>query len=111
MTFFQEKIYDFELKANGAGPLWCMGSSCIAAFENNVFVSSWETLKDVEPLNCAFWSLYERSRNGWRVLYRDNEKTREPAPICILKDGKIFVSENPFMLEPEAKRGVTLPKF
>ncbi len=111
MRVFQEKIYSFEWKENGAGPLWCLGSSCIAEFDNRVFVSAWETFKDVLPLNCAFWSLYERSEDGWKVLYRDKEKTREPAPICVLNDGKIFVSENPFMLELEGEGGVTLPGF
>ncbi|MCX7704986.1 MAG: hypothetical protein N2115_01845 [bacterium] len=111
MKFFQEKIYSFEWKNNGAGPLWCFGSSCIASIDDRVFVTGWETLKDIPPLNCARWMLYERKNNRWERLYTDNEKTREPAPICVLSDGKIFVSENPFMLEKEAYMGLTLPKF
>ncbi|MCM8759318.1 MAG: hypothetical protein NC906_06065, partial [Candidatus Omnitrophica bacterium] len=71
----------------------------------------WETLKDVPPLNCARWSLYQRSQTGWKKLYQDNERTIEPAPICILGDGRTFVSENPFMQEPEVSWGVTLPKI
>lgn len=109
MKFIQEKIYDFEWKVNGAGPLWCYGSSCIATFKDKVFVTGWETLKGIPPLNCARWILYQRNEKGWKLMYQDAERTREPAPICVLSDGKIFISENPFMLESEAKTGVTLP--
>jgi len=46
MRFYQEKIYQFEwFNQNGAGPLWCLGSSCIAAIDKKIFVSAWEQEK------------------------------------------------------------------
>ncbi|MGB9642758.1 MAG: hypothetical protein ACP5JO_05690 [Candidatus Ratteibacteria bacterium] len=42
---FQEKVYGFNKKNNGAGPLWCLGSSCIAAIKDRVFICGWETWK------------------------------------------------------------------
>jgi len=111
MKIHQEKIYSFETKPNGAGPLWCLGSSCIAVADDRIFVSGYETIEDVPPLNCARWILYEKHKNGWKILYRDTEKTREPSPVCIFSDGRLLVSENPFMLEQEASQGVTFPRI
>ncbi|HOJ30859.1 MAG TPA: hypothetical protein PLP13_02365, partial [bacterium] len=107
---FQEKVYDFNWKNTGAGPLWCHGSSCIAAIEDKVFICGWETLEDIPPLNCTRWVLYEKTKSNWNIIFQDQEKTREPSPICVFKDGRILVSENPFMLEPEACQGVALPQ-
>jgi len=110
MRFYQEKIYQFEwFNQNGAGPLWCLGSSCIAAIDKKIFVSAWEQVKHIPPLNCARWILYEKTNSNWKILKVDNQFTREPAPVCVLNDGRIFVSANPFMLEKEAYQGVSMP--
>ncbi|HPC29788.1 MAG TPA: hypothetical protein PLI50_06175 [bacterium] len=109
MRFFQEKIYQFTNCGNGADPLWCMGSSCIAADNDRIFVSGWDTIPGIPLLNCARWTLFQKKARGWEIVRQDTEKTREPSPICVLEDGKLFLSANAFMLEPEAIKGVCLP--
>lgn len=109
MKFFQEKIYKFNWCTNGAGPLWCYGSSCIAAFNEKVFISGWDCIPGVPPLNCAKWLLFERTKNGWQEIINDSERTREPSPICIFNDGRLFLSTNPAMFTEESRGSVSLP--
>ena len=42
----QETVYTYEPADNGAGPMWCYGSTCIARVGDELFVSGLETIKD-----------------------------------------------------------------
>ncbi len=42
----EEDVYNYEPANNGAGPLWCFGSTCLARIGDLVFASGLETLKD-----------------------------------------------------------------
>src|SRR5262245_61548123 len=47
----EEDVYSFEPANNGAGPMWCSGSTCLVRIADDVFASGLETLKDAKPLN------------------------------------------------------------
>jgi len=40
----EEDVYSFEPANNGAGPMWCSGSTCLVRVVEDVFVSGLETL-------------------------------------------------------------------
>jgi hypothetical protein len=90
-----EDVYQFRQANNGAGPMWCRGSTCLVRIKDHVFVSGLETLKDVQPLNNCRWVLYRRDKSGWRTISTDPDRTREPAPIAGFASGPLFLSANP----------------
>ena len=47
----EEDVYSYEPANNGAGPLWCFGSTCLVRTPNGLFASGLETLRDAKPLN------------------------------------------------------------
>jgi hypothetical protein len=47
----EEDIYTYTNADNGAGPLWCHGSTCLVRIRDAVFASGLETLKSIKPLN------------------------------------------------------------
>ena len=47
----EEVVYAVEPANNGAGPLWCFGSTWVVRVGDDVFVSGLETLKDAKPLH------------------------------------------------------------
>ena len=46
----EEVVYAFESANNGAGPLWCFGSTWVVWVGDDVFVSGLEALKDAKRL-------------------------------------------------------------
>src|SRR6266850_3528296 len=46
----EEEVYKYTSANNGAGPLWCSGSSCLVRIGDRVFASGIETLENVKPL-------------------------------------------------------------
>ncbi len=60
----EEDVYSYTPADNGAGPLWCHGSTCLARIGEDVFASGLETLKDAKPLNNCRWTLLRRGANG-----------------------------------------------
>src|SRR5437016_5338110 len=60
----EEEVYQYEPANNGAGPLWCGGSTCLVRIGNEIFASGLETLKDRKPLNNCRWLLFKREENG-----------------------------------------------
>ncbi len=106
----EELVYTTEDAGNGAGPLWCYGSTCIVRSGNDVFASGIETLKGVEPLNNVRWLLFLRTEGGWkRVAGDDKGRTREPCPLGAFTDGRLFLSVNP-SAAAEAKSGPAIPQ-
>jgi len=67
----EEDVYSFEPANNGAGPMWCHGSTCLVRIGDDVFASGLETLKDCKPLNNCRWTLFNREENGWKLLRAD----------------------------------------
>lgn len=100
----EEIVYSYTPADNGAGPMWCYGSSCITRVGDRVFVCGLETIPEAKPLNNCRWVLYERGRGGWRVAQADEAgRQREPCPIGTLA-GSIVISTNP-SLEPLKEGG------
>src|SRR2546427_5550916 len=88
----EEDVYTYESANNGAGPLWCSGSTCLARVGDHVFASGLETLKDAKPLNNCRWTLFERATNGWQLVQADQkDRTREPCPLAAFSDGRLFL--------------------
>ena len=56
----EETVYRFEPANNGAGPMWCSGSTCLVRIQDKLFASGLETLTEFTPLNNCRWTLFER---------------------------------------------------
>jgi hypothetical protein len=95
----EEDVYSYEPANNGAGPLWCHGSTCLIRVGDDVFASGLETLHDARPLNNCRWTLLKRGTNGWKLIpTQDQGRTREPSPLAAFPDGRFFLSANPTLL-------------
>src|SRR6266545_2556365 len=92
----EEDVYTYEPANNGAGPLWCSGSTCLVRIGDDIFASGLETLKDCKPLNNCRWTLFKRESGGWKLWRADDAgRTREPCPLAAFPDGRLFLSGNP----------------
>ena len=60
----EEDAYRWEPADNGAGPLWCYGSTCIVRQGEEVFVSGLETIPKARPLHNVRWMLLRRGETG-----------------------------------------------
>lgn len=106
----EEDIYTFEAANNGAGPLWCHGSTIVARWKDGLYVVVLETLEDHVPLNNCRWVLYHRDQSGWQRVHADDTgRTREPSPLVILDDGQLVVSANPTLTDEGAYSGPARP--
>jgi hypothetical protein len=107
----EEDVYSYEPADNGAGPMWCAGSTCLVRIGDRVFASGLETIPGAKPLNNARWLLFTREEAGWRLVYRDEaHRTREPCPLAGLPDGRLFVSVNPTLAPRDAYSGPARPE-
>ena len=94
----EEIVTSYTPANNGAGPMWCYGSTVIARQGDDVYLSLIETGKDVPLLCNTRWQLWQRTSSGWQL--RQNEKDyrqREPCPVGVFQmvDGKA----DPFQAE------------
>jgi len=106
----EDTVYEFVPPNNGAGPMWCFGSTCIVRHRDDVFVSGQETLKDAQPLHNTRWTLFRRGDKGWDLLQADEKgRQREPCPLGVLGDGRLVLSTNPTLTPPEARNGPANP--
>lgn len=102
----EEDVYSFVQADNGAGPLWCGGSTCLVRAGTNLFASGLETLKDCPPLNNCRWTLFRRTADGWQLERVDETgRTREPSPLAGFPDGRLFLSANPTLVTNRAPGG------
>lgn len=101
----EEDVYTYTPAHNGAGPMWCHGSTCLARVGERLFATGLETVADAKPLNNCRWMLYERHTNGWQRVWLDAGRTREPSPIAAFPDGRLFVSANPTLGTVEEPNG------
>lgn len=101
----EEDVYRYEPANNGAGPMWCGGSTCIVRVGEVVYATGLETLPGEKPLNNCRWVLWRRDAQGWKRWYVDPEgRTREPAPVVTSGAGGVLVSVNP-TLNPPGREG------
>jgi hypothetical protein len=109
----EEEVYRFEPANNGAGPLWCHGSTCLVRDGNDVVASGLETLKHVKPMNNCRWLLLRRTEQGWQFQQADKSgRTREPCPLACFPGGPLFLSSNPTLLtDPNAYSGPARPEM
>ena len=106
----EDQIHSFEPADNGAGPLWCHGSTVVAREADEVYVACLETLPDHVPLNNCRWLLYRRTEDGWQLVHRDETgRTREPSPVARIGNGDLLVTANPTLAEPGQYSGPAEP--
>lgn len=109
----EEDVYSYQPADNGAGPLWCQGSTCLAHVGDDVFASGLETIPGAKPLNNCRWMLFHRGEQGWQKTLSDpSGRTREPCPVASFPDGRLFVSVNPTLnTDPNAYSGPARPEI
>ncbi len=108
----EELVYRYEPANNGAGPMWCNGSSCLVRIGNRIFASGLETVSEWKPLNNCRWMLFEQFREGWTKIMTDPEgRTREPSPMVVFHDGSLFLSANPTLTSPDTQAGPARPEI
>lgn len=109
----EEEVYRYTPANNGAGPMWCRGSTCLVRVGDDVFASGLETLPDVKPLNNCRWLLFHRTEQGWKQVQADlSGRTREPCPLVTFAGGPVFLSANPTLVEdPNVPAGPARPEI
>jgi hypothetical protein len=109
----EEDVYRYEPADNGAGPLWCQGSTCLVRSGAGLFASGLETIKGAKPLNNCRWMLFHRGESGWQKLLSDpSGRTREPCPMTAFPDGRLFLSVNPTLnVDPNTYSGPARPEI
>ncbi len=108
----EDVVYTFLPADNGAGPMWCSGSTCLIRMGKEVYASGIETIPDAKPLNNCRWMLFERSKKGWVKKMVDEEgRTREPSPMAAFHDGRFFLSANPTLTPPDTYNGPAKPEI
>ena len=108
----EEDVYRYEPADNGAGPMWCRGSTSLVRVGDDVFASGLETLGDAKPLNNCRWTLHKRGPTGWELQQADpSGRTREPSPVATLPGGRVLVSVNPTLTGPGARAGPARPEI
>jgi len=106
----EEDLYSYASADNGAGPMWCHGSTCLVRIGEAVFASGLETIADAKPLNNSRWMLFARGEKGWeKVCVDESGRTREPCPLVGFPDGRLFLSANP-TLDANAYSGPARPE-
>lgn len=107
----EEEVYAYQPADNGAGPLWCAGSTCLVRLGDQLFASGLETLPDTPPLNNCRWVLFHRPSAGWTRLQHDTAGlTREPCPLVGFPEGPLFLSGNPTLV-PGQYNGPARPEI
>jgi hypothetical protein len=97
----EEDVYTYSDANNGAGPMWCSGSTCLTRVGDRLFASGLETIEGAPPLNNCRWALFERIDGRWERIQVDAEgRTREPSPIASFADGRLMLSANPTLKPP-----------
>ena len=107
----EEVVTRYAPADNGAGPLWCYGSTVIARQGDDVYLSVIETGEGVPPLCNTRWQLWHRSSNGWRMEQSEKQyRQREPCPIGLFENGPVFLSVNPSTEPVGTKYGPCRPQ-
>lgn len=108
----EEEVYQFDSADNGAGPMWCGGSTCIVRTPSRLVASGLQTIPDLKPLNNCRWTLLVRRETGWSEVYVDQAgRTREPCPLVTFHDGQVFLSANPTLTAKNVYGGPARPEL
>lgn len=108
----EELIYTTPPAENGAGPLWCYGSTCLARLGDDVVASGIETISGQKPLNNVRWMVFRRESSGWALQQADpRDRQREPCPLGIFDDGRLLLTNNPTLTPPDAYNGPARPQL
>jgi hypothetical protein len=109
----EEEVYRFVPADNGAGPMWCSGSTCLVRDGDRIFATGLETIPTAKPLNNVRWLLFERDTLQWHLLLADpSGRTREPSPIGIFPRTHLLLSCNPTRnADPNAYAGPAEPQI
>ncbi|HEY5911390.1 MAG TPA: hypothetical protein VJA21_12385 [Verrucomicrobiae bacterium] len=108
----EETVYTNAPANNGAGPMWCSGSTCLVRAGEHLFASGIETIENEKPLNNCRWLLFKREGSGWRLEQADpTGRTREPSPLAAFPDGRFFLSANPTLTAHGAYSGPAQPEI
>ena len=106
----EEVVTRYTPANNGAGPMWCYGSTVIARQGSEVFLSVIETGEDIPPLCNTRWQLWHRSAGGWKLEQSEKEyRQREPCPLAVFQKGPVFLSVNPSTEPTGTKYGPCKP--
>lgn len=106
----EEALTTYADAGNGAGPMWCYGSTCIARQGDDVYASVIETGQGVPLLCNTRWQLWHRSAQGWKLARHEEQyRQREPCPIGVHQRGALFLSVNPSTEPPGVKYGPCHP--
>ena len=102
----ESTVYTGMCPRNGSSPTWCYGNTCIVRIDEDVFVSGQEKLDGFAPPNDCRWTLFRRTAGGWELQQADEDgRTREPCPLAVLPDKRLFLSNNPTLVSPEVSGG------
>jgi hypothetical protein len=108
----EDDVYSYENANNGAGPLWCQGSTCLVRIGRDVYASGLETIKNAKPLNNCRWKLFRRDQHVWAIQQSDtNGRTREPSPMGGFPSGHLFLTANPSLTAPDTYSGAAQPEI
>jgi hypothetical protein len=108
----EEDVYTYTPADNGAGPLWCSGSTCLARTGDRLFASGLETIAGAKPLNNCRWTFFSRETQGWLLQQADpSGRTREPCPLAAFPDGRVFLSVNPTLSKADSGGGPAQPQI
>ncbi len=108
----EEVVYQYAPADNGAGPLWCSGSTCLVRSPQGLFASGLETIPEARPLNNCRCLLFQRTGSGWKPLaWQDEGRTREPCPLVTFESGEVLLSTNPTLAPLDAYSGPARPEI
>jgi len=89
--------------------VWCHGNTCLVRRGDHVVASGIERIPGAAGRNRLRWVLFERGHDGWQARQREpSHGSREPSPLGVLADGRVFLSVNP-TCDPRAVFGPTRP--
>lgn len=105
----EDEIYTYQPADNGAGPLWCHGSTIVARHGDTVYAAGLETIPEEAPLNNCRWVLFAREAEEWGQVHSDTTgRTREPSPVALVGDD-LLVTTNPTLAESGTYSGPADP--
>jgi hypothetical protein len=105
-------VYAMDDPDNGAGPMWCYGSTCLARRGEDVFASGLELIPHQKPLNNVRWTLFKLGANAPQRLETDpTGRQREPCPLGIFPDGRLLLSSNPTLTGTGDRNGSAKPQL
>jgi hypothetical protein len=98
----EETVAACELPNNGSGPLWCYGAPLLVRSGDTVYASVMETGAGVPPLCNTRPRLFRKQgRAAWESVWTPAEfREREPCPLVMFPQGRLFLSMNTSVTPP-----------